>query len=133
MNSSGRVQTSLTGLPAAFASRAASIAEFPSLAYIEARVGKGGFACTGTVVAPRVILTAAHCIEGQESGAFTPPSAYAVATGVVGDLADLAPRFEATPAAGTAAELDPRELDGRVLDLAVRMLIEGNLEGREGR
>jgi secreted trypsin-like serine protease len=60
--------------------RAASIAEFPSLAYIEARVGKGGFACTGTVVAPRVILTAAHCIESQESGAFTPPSAYAVAT-----------------------------------------------------
>lgn len=63
------------------AGRAASIAEFPSLAYIEAQVGKGGFACTGTVVAPRLILTAAHCIESQESGAFTPPSAYAVATG----------------------------------------------------
>jgi secreted trypsin-like serine protease len=61
--------------------RAASIAEFPSLAYIEARVGNGGFACTGTVVAPRIILTAAHCIESQESGAFTAPSAYAVATG----------------------------------------------------
>jgi secreted trypsin-like serine protease len=60
--------------------RAASIAEFPSLAYIEARIGKGGFACTGTVVSPRVILTAAHCIESQESGAFTPPRAYAVAT-----------------------------------------------------
>ncbi|HET8814445.1 MAG TPA: trypsin-like serine protease [Solirubrobacterales bacterium] len=60
--------------------RAASITEFPSLAYIEARIGKGGFACTGTVVAPRVILTAAHCIESQESGAFTPPGAYAIAT-----------------------------------------------------
>lgn len=50
---------------------------------------------------------------------------------VVGDLADLAPRFSATSV--TDAGLDPRELDGRVLDLAVRMLIEGNTEGREGR
>lgn len=61
--------------------RAASIAEFPSLAYIEARHGRSGFACTGTVVAPRVVLTAAHCIESQETGAFTPAGDYALATG----------------------------------------------------
>ncbi|HEX5376769.1 MAG TPA: trypsin-like serine protease, partial [Solirubrobacterales bacterium] len=42
----------------------ASIAEFPSLAFIAARTGKDeGFACTGTVIAPRVVLTAAHCVE----------------------------------------------------------------------
>jgi secreted trypsin-like serine protease len=59
----------------------ATIAEFPSLAYIEANQGKSGFACTGTVVSPRVILTAAHCVEDIERGTFTPPSQYALATG----------------------------------------------------
>ena len=78
-------------LPAASARAAATasiiggdgvtIEEFPSLAYIEAREGKGGFACTGTVVAPKVILTAAHCIEDLERGSFTSAGNYAVATG----------------------------------------------------
>lgn len=62
--------------------RAATIEEFPSLAYIEAREGRSGFACTGTVVAPRVVLTAAHCLEDLERGRFTSAGNYAVATGV---------------------------------------------------
>jgi trypsin len=61
--------------------RTATIAEFPSLAYIQAQEGKTGFACTGTVVAPRVILTAAHCVEDLERGRFTPAGNFAVATG----------------------------------------------------
>lgn len=61
--------------------RAATIAEFPSLAYIEARQGQSGSACTGSVVAPRVVLTAAHCIEDLERGRFTPAGSFAVATG----------------------------------------------------
>jgi secreted trypsin-like serine protease len=61
---------------------AASIAEFPSLAYIEADDKKLSFSCTGTVVAPRVVLTAAHCAEDVESGRFTGVHAYAIATGV---------------------------------------------------
>lgn len=61
--------------------RAATIEEFPSLAYIQARQGRAGFACTGTVVAPRVILTAAHCLEDLERGRFTSAGSYAVATG----------------------------------------------------
>jgi trypsin len=61
--------------------RAATIEEFPSLAYIQAREGKGGFACTGTVVSPRVVLTAAHCVEDIDRGLFTPAGRYAVATG----------------------------------------------------
>jgi secreted trypsin-like serine protease len=61
--------------------RAAMIEEFPSLAYIEAHEGRSGFACTGTVVAPRVILTAAHCLEDLERGRFTSAGDYAVATG----------------------------------------------------
>lgn len=72
---SGRAQASIVG------GRDASIAEFPSLAYIEAHQGSSGFACTGTVVSPRVVLTAAHCAEDIEHGSFTPPGQYAVATG----------------------------------------------------
>lgn len=60
----------------------ASIAEFPSLAFIAASTGKDeGFACTGTVIAPRVILTAAHCVEDLDLGGLTAPTAYKVATG----------------------------------------------------
>ncbi|MGN6276551.1 MAG: S1 family peptidase [Solirubrobacterales bacterium] len=63
--------------------REATIAEFPSLSYIEAIEDKHhGFACTGTVVAPRVILTAAHCVEAIEKGTITPPSDYALTTGI---------------------------------------------------
>jgi secreted trypsin-like serine protease len=61
---------------------AAAIADFPSLAYIAAQTGKTeGFACTGTVIAPRVILTAAHCVEDLDRGGFTPARDYGIATG----------------------------------------------------
>jgi secreted trypsin-like serine protease len=63
---------------------ASSIAEFPSLSFIEAHEGNHGFACTGTVVAPRVVLTAAHCVESLEHGGLTPAGQYALATGVTG-------------------------------------------------
>lgn len=59
-----------------------TIEEFPSLVYIEAVEGKHGFACTGTVVAPRIVLTAAHCVEDIEKGTITPAAAYALSTGV---------------------------------------------------
>lgn len=72
---SGEAHASIVG------GRDTTIAEFPSLSYIEAQQGKGGFSCTGTVVAPRVILTAAHCVEDIERGTFTSPGSYAVATG----------------------------------------------------
>ena len=61
---------------------AASIAELPSLAYIEGEDAIEPYACTGTVVAPRVILTAGHCVEDIESGTIAPAAGFAVATGV---------------------------------------------------
>lgn len=61
----------------------AAIADFPSLAFIAARENRRqSFACTGTVIAPRLILTAAHCVENLSAGGFTPTGGYAVATGV---------------------------------------------------
>ena len=62
--------------------RASSIAEFPFLSFIEAHEGKHGFACTGSVVAPRVVLTAAHCVESLDHGGLTAASRYALATGI---------------------------------------------------
>ncbi|MGN6216637.1 MAG: S1 family peptidase [Solirubrobacterales bacterium] len=81
--------------PAAHASivggHSASISEFPSLTYIEAIEDKHhGFACTGTVVAPRVVLTAAHCVEDIEKGTMTPAADYALATGVT-DVSQAGP------------------------------------------
>src|SRR5690349_1434996 len=62
---------------------AATIEEFPALAYIQAdEGGEKGFACTGSVVAPRVVLTAGHCVEDIETGKLTPVRDYLVATGV---------------------------------------------------
>lgn len=61
---------------------AASIAEYPSLAYIEGVQATDGYACTGTVVAPRVILTAGHCVEDVESSSIVEPGEIAAVTGV---------------------------------------------------
>jgi len=70
---------------------AATIEEFPSLAYIQAEEGpKRGFACTGSVIAPRVVLTAGHCVEDLETGKLTPARDYLVATGVA-DLRTAGP------------------------------------------
>jgi secreted trypsin-like serine protease len=60
----------------------AMIAQYPSLAYIEGVQATAGYACTGTVVAPRVILTAGHCVEDIESSSIVEPAEIAVATGV---------------------------------------------------
>jgi trypsin len=92
----------------------ASIAEFPSLAFV---VAKNKFSCTGTVIAPRVVLTAAHCVEDLEAGGFTKPREYTVVTGranprqtssgnalAVGET-HVFPRFDPGTAYGDAALL----------------------------
>jgi len=68
-----------------------TIEDFPSLAYIQAEESTDqGFACTGTVIAPRVVLTAGHCVEDIETGKLTPAHDYRVATGVA-NLRDVTP------------------------------------------
>jgi len=64
--------------------RPVKIAEYPWLAYVEGGLDGGffSFSCTATVIAPRVVLTAGHCVEDLESEVLIPASGYSVATGV---------------------------------------------------
>ncbi|HEX5927992.1 MAG TPA: serine protease [Solirubrobacterales bacterium] len=91
----------------------AAIADFPSLAFIAA---EDRFTCTGSVIAPRVVLTAGHCVEDLEVGGFTSPGAYTVVTGSAnprqagGNRTQVAethvfPRFDPGTARGDAALL----------------------------
>jgi secreted trypsin-like serine protease len=82
----GAVPGPASAAPAAHASiiggDVAAIANVPSLAFIAASTGKNeGFACSGTVIAPRVVLTAGHCVEDLHFGGFTAATDYKVATG----------------------------------------------------
>jgi secreted trypsin-like serine protease len=69
-------QSIIGGVPAADGA-------FPSLAYILDAHGKYVYQCTGTVVAPSLILTAGHCAENIKSGAVFKASGYRVVTGTV--------------------------------------------------
>jgi secreted trypsin-like serine protease len=56
--------------------------EWPWAAFILALDRRGeGFSCTGTVVSPTLVLTAAHCVEDIVTGQHTPAPRYAVVTG----------------------------------------------------
>lgn len=56
--------------------------EWPWAAFILAADKKGeGFSCTGTVVAPTLVLTAGHCVEDIVTGRKTPLPQYVVVTG----------------------------------------------------
>jgi trypsin len=69
---------------------ATPITELPWLTYIEANEGLSGFACSGSVIAPRVILTAAHCADSLEEGRLTPPRDYGILVGIA-DHAHVGP------------------------------------------
>jgi secreted trypsin-like serine protease len=73
---SGGAQASIVG------GTAAASEEWPWAAFVLAANAKGeGFTCTGTVVAPTLILTAAHCVQDIVTGKKTPIGQYAVVTG----------------------------------------------------
>src|ERR1022692_1112147 len=64
----------------------AQTGSFPSLAYIVDFQGRFAYQCTGTVVAPSLVLTAGHCVENMQSGAAFSPSGFRVVTGAVDPL-----------------------------------------------
>ena len=61
----------------------AKIGTFSWLAKTFYADAEGLYGCTGTVVAPSLILTAAHCAENTETGIVNDPSGYVVVTGNV--------------------------------------------------
>jgi secreted trypsin-like serine protease len=96
-----------------------SLAEYPSLTFIEAREGKHGFSCTGTVVAPRIVLTAAHCVEDIERGTLTPAADYLVATGIDNPSTAPAPSIFKIAETHVFPGFDPGSLRG---DAAILVL-----------
>lgn len=54
---------------------------FPSLAFIVDFQGKLIEQCTGTVVAPSLVLTAGHCVENMATGEVYKPAGFRVETG----------------------------------------------------
>jgi secreted trypsin-like serine protease len=69
--------------------RSVKIEEYPWTAYLEAELSPHSgldFSCTGAVIAPRVVLTAGHCVRDIEAEVPYSPSAYRVATGVTSHL-----------------------------------------------
>ena len=76
----------------------------PYAVYIQAATGGGTFAsCTGSVIAPTVILTAAHCVFNKTTGALIAPSAISVSAGSVNRPATSPP----PPVNVTAVRPDP--------------------------
>ncbi|HEY3969816.1 MAG TPA: serine protease [Solirubrobacteraceae bacterium] len=65
---------------------AAQTGTFPSLAYVVDFQGQLAYQCTGTVIAPSLVLTAAHCAENMQTGAPFSPSGFRVVTGAVDPL-----------------------------------------------
>jgi secreted trypsin-like serine protease len=72
----------------------ASITTFPWLAHITYEGATEGFECTGTVVAPRLVMTAGHCAV-SEAGRVLSASSYHVVTGLA-DLNQLTPGHVST-------------------------------------
>jgi hypothetical protein len=69
--------------------KVASIASYPWLAYIRYKGPVDQFECGGTVVSPRLILTAAHCVV-TETGRVAAAANFSVLTGV-GNLDEATP------------------------------------------
>jgi secreted trypsin-like serine protease len=65
---------------------AAQTGTFPSLAYVVDFQGQLAYQCTGTVIAPSLVLTAGHCVENMQTGVPFSPSGFRVVTGSVDPL-----------------------------------------------
>jgi trypsin len=59
---------------------------FPALAYVVDFQGTVAYQCTGTVIAPNLVLTAGHCAENMRTGTPFSPSGYRVVVGAVEPL-----------------------------------------------
>jgi secreted trypsin-like serine protease len=72
-----------SGVPLVVGGTPASANTWPWLAFIYDEQGSTVSLCTGTVVAPDVVLTAAHCVENPVNGVRSAVSGFHVITGAV--------------------------------------------------
>jgi secreted trypsin-like serine protease len=63
--------------------RPAEAGTYPWLAHVIDSLKNEEVGCTGTVVAPRLVLTAAHCLTDEETGEVNGPAGFTVVTGNV--------------------------------------------------
>jgi secreted trypsin-like serine protease len=90
----GLVPTAISGAAPQRAERAhaaiigghvAQPGQLPAVAEIVDVKGRSGLLCTGTVVAPDLVLTAGHCAESLRTGSKNAAAGYLVLTGTVSD------------------------------------------------
>ena len=71
-----RIRTEIVG------GQPATTGSLPQLAYVQYQGPPGqSHSCTGTVVSPRLVLTAGHCTQDETTGDLDPASGFLVATG----------------------------------------------------
>jgi secreted trypsin-like serine protease len=78
--------TSAPPATAIIGGEAAQTGTFPSLAYVVDFQGQLAYQCTGTVIAPSLVLTAGHCAANMQTGTPFNASGFRVVTGAVDPL-----------------------------------------------
>jgi secreted trypsin-like serine protease len=90
LGSPGRMRTGPVAHASIIGGASVQDGTFPSLAYVVDVQGRFVYQCTGTVVAPSLILTAGHCAEHMKTGVVNAPSGYRVVTGTIDPIAPTA-------------------------------------------
>ncbi len=76
-----------------------------SIVVILGQSGQGEFLCTGSIIAPNVIITAAHCASDENTGAAMSASALTVSYGLKVSFGQTSTQMDAAVAAGLSSRV----------------------------